>query len=125
MKTKILLASLMLFMLCMTGCKKDEPEQEQNKKETNVLDPAYCTNVKVEESYHTSIDDLNIRTYDANGYKVGTGTNLGSYLVPYDGYMLIDYTCGKKTYKDNRINVGSAHELRVVLYSDGEVEVAN
>jgi hypothetical protein len=59
---------------------------------------------------------------DENGKVVGTGDYLGSYYVPYDGTLTINWKHRESTYdsfitSEYTFNVKSAHQLDVILYN--------
>lgn len=132
MKTKTIFASMMLCVLCLMGCNQNNPEEQQKEDpETTVLDPAYCTNVTIKSNnyYDGKVEIDNICIYDKNDKQVGSGKYFASYLVPYDGYMLLSYHSNLhvydsstgyqweygRGYKNQRVDVGSAHALVVIL----------
>ena len=134
MKTKSIFASMMLCVLCLMGCNQNNPEEQQKEDpETTVLDPAYCTNVTIRENSYSGCEVVidNIYIYDKNDKQVGSGKYFASYLVPYDGYMLLSYHSNLYVYDHNyhweygrgyenqRVDVGSAHALVVSLICYG------
>jgi hypothetical protein len=145
---KILFA---LAMVCLCSCSNnitnpevDEPTNEPNnetKTETpstnGTLDgeTSNCLiNISVDGDGYSlkSIDCIQLNSLtikDKNGKVVGTGKYWGSYYVPYDGTLTInwkhrdDYTSyGEFTAtwanSEYTFNVASAHTLDVIVYND-------
>ena len=131
---KVLLA-LGITIVCLCSCSNnitnnpdvDEPTNE-TKTETpstnNTLDDetSNCLiNISVESGWSANYIVLNSLTIkDKNGKVVGTGNYWGSYYVPYDGTLTINwkhrgYDWYEWVTSEYTFNVGSAHELSVVM----------
>lgn len=131
---KILLA-LGITIVCLCSCSNnitnnpdvDEPTNE-TKTETpstnNTLDDetSNCLiHISVESGWSANYIALNSLTIkDKNGKVVGTGNYWGSYYVPYDGTLTINwkhrgYDWEEWVTSEYTFNVGSAHELSVVM----------
>ena len=140
---KILFA---LAMVCLCSCSNnitnpelDEPTNEPNnetKTETpstnGTLDDekSNCLiNISAEgsQSSYATVDYLQLNSLtikDENGKVVGTGDYWGSYYVPYDGTLTInwnhrEYEKYSFVTSEYTFNVRSAHQLDVVVYNSG------
>ena len=116
---KKILSALMLCLvsIIIAGCtSKNAPETPKT------LDPDEPTcKVNLETSYATI---TSVVIYDKSGNVVGTGSYVGTYLVPYYGYIVLDWegTHNSKSRKCTyTLYVESAAELDVELghYANG------
>lgn len=137
---KVLLA-LGITIVCLCSCSNNitnNPDVDEPTNETKTETPSTNNTLDDETSnclIHISVDgsSTNLTTVsyiklnsllikDKNGKVVGTGSYWGSYYVPYDGTLTINWE--HKGYNNNWVNseytfnVGSAHELNVVVYND-------
>ena len=138
---KILFA---LAMVCLCSCSNnitnpelDEPNNETNN-ETKTETPSTNGTLDDEKSNclinisadgtpsstnYATVDYLQLNSLtikDKNGKVVGTGNYWGSYYVPYDGTLTINWKHRGHDYdewviSEYTFNVGSAHELSVVM----------
>ena len=141
---KKILSALGIIVICLCSCNNnitnpevDEPNNE-TKTETKTETPSTngtlndeksncLINISAEgsQSNYAKVDYLVLNSLtikDENGKVVGTGAYWGSYYVPYDGTLTIDwnhreYTGDSWVASQYTFNVKSAHQLDVVVYN--------
>lgn len=143
---KKILSALGIIVICLCSCNNnitnpelDEPNNE-TKTETKTETPSTngtlideksncLINISVESSSgsttnYATVDYLQLNSLtikDENGKVVGTGDYWGSYYVPYDGTLTINWNHrgggGSFVTSEYTFNVRSAHQLDVVVYN--------
>ena len=141
---KKILSALGIVAICLCSCNNnitnpelDEPTNEptnETKTETPSTngtlndEKSNCLiNISAEgsQSSYATVDYLQLNSLtikDENGKVVGTGDYWGSYYVPYDGTLTInwnhrDYRYDSFVTSEYTFNVRSAHQLDVVVYN--------
>lgn len=140
---KKILVALGIVAICLCSCNNNitNPEVDEPNNETKTETPSTngtlddeksncLINISAEGSSTSStnyatVDYLQLNSLtikDENGKVVGTGDYLGSYYVPYDGTITInwnhrEYTGDSFTTSEYTFNVKSAHQLDVILYN--------
>ena len=138
---KKILVALGIVAICLCGCNNNitNPEVDEPNNETKTETPSTNGTLDDEKSnclVSISVDGSNNGDYasfkylmlnsltikDENGKVVGTGDFLGSYYVPYDGTITINWNHRESTSdsfitSEYTFNVKSAHQLDVILYN--------
>ena len=133
---KKILSALGIIVICLCSCNNNitNPEVDEPKNETKTETPNTNSTLDNEKSncllnigiyrQYSSVEYLVLNSLtikDENGKVVGTGAYWGSYYVPYDGTLTInwkhrgpsdDFVTSEYTF-----NVKSAHQLDVVVYN--------
>ena len=123
-----------LAMVCLCSCSNNitNPEVDEPNNETRTETPSTngtlndeksncLINISVKSGWSANYIALNSLTIkDKNGKVVGTGNYWGSYYVPYDGTLTINwkhrhFVSDEWVISEYTFNVGSAHELSVVM----------
>ena len=139
---KILLA-LGVTIVCLCSCSNNitnNPDVDEPNNETRTETPSTngtlndeksncLINISAESSSsstdYATVDYLQLNSLtikDGNGKVVGTGDYWGSYYVPYDGTLTINWNHREyENYSfitsEYTFNVRSAHQLDVVVYN--------
>ena len=138
---KKILSALGIIVICLCSCNNNitNPEVDEPKNETNTETPNTNSTLDNEKSNcllnisadgsdngsRAKVDYLilnNLTIKDENGQVVGTGAYWGSYYVPYDGTLTINWKHRDGLSDDfvnseYTFNVKSAHQLDVVVYN--------
>ena len=144
---KKILVALGIVAICLCSCNNNitNPEVDEPNNETKTETPSTNgtlddekSNCLVHISAESSSSSTNYATVDylvlnsltikdKNGKVVGTGSYWGSYYVPYDGTLTINWnhreydgsnsSWNQWTTSEYIFNVQSAHELEVVVYN--------
>ena len=136
---KKILSALGIIVICLCSCNNNitNPEvDEQNTNSTLDNEESNClVNISVlgdgsswNSGIKSSVDYLVLKSltiYDKNGKEVGSGNYWGSYYVPYDGTLTIEwnhrgYTDDSWVASQYTFDVKSAHQLNVMIcnYND-------
>ena len=132
---KKILSALGIIVICLCSCNNNitNPELDEPKNETKTETPNTNSTLDNEKSNcllnispintgYSSVEDLVLNSLtikDENGKVVGSGDYWGSYYVPYDGTLTInwkhrgghaDFVTSEYTF-----NVKSAHQLDFVV----------
>ncbi len=123
------LCFLLLVVLSMgfMGCNRTIKEK---LSDIDSLDPNKCTSVTIKGSYgdpafaREKNDNLKlVRIYDSSDNLVGQGSLCGTYLVPYYGYIHIEWYSGDYKDKENvcsdDVSVGTLNKLCIVFRTLG------
>ena len=136
---KILLA-LGVTIVCLCSCSNNitnNPDVDEPNNETRTETPSTNGTLNDEKSNclvnissdgsnssYASIDYLVLNSLtikDENGKVVGTGDYWGSYYVPYDGTLTINWNHRENTNafvtSEYTFNVKSAHQLDIVVFN--------
>lgn len=137
---KKILSALGIIVICLCSCNNNitNPEVDEPKSETKTETPntnstldnekSNCLlniNIGIDAKYssveYLVLNSLTIK--DENGKVVGSGDYWGSYYVPYDGTLTINWK--HRGWADDdfvnseyTFNVKSAHQLDFVVYND-------
>ena len=140
---KKILVALGIVAICLCSCNNNitNPEVDEPNNETKTETPSTngtlddeksncLINISAEGSSTSStnyatVDYLQLNSLtikDENGRVVGTGDYWGSYYVPYDGTLTINWSHREyRNYSfitsEYTFNVRSAHQLDVVVYN--------
>ena len=140
---KKILSALGIIVICLCSCNNNitNPEVDEPNNETKTETPSTngalndeksncLINISAESASssinYATVDYLQLNSLtikDENGKVVGTGAYWGSYYVPYDGTLTINWK-HRYAYTDfvtaeYTFNVKSAHQLDVVVYNSG------
>ena len=138
---KKILSALGIIVICLCSCNNNitNPEVDEPKNETKTETPNTNSTLDNEKSncllnispmgYYNklaSVDYLMLNSLtikDEDGKVVGTGDYWGSYYVPYDGTLTINwkhrgYTSDAFVTSEYTFKVKSAHQLDFVVYND-------
>jgi hypothetical protein len=136
---KKILSALGIIVICLCSCNNNitNPEVDEPKNETKTETPNTNSTLDNEKSncllnispisYYQRLSSVeylvlnSLTIKDENGKVVGTGAYWGSYYVPYDGTLTINWK-HRDAYTDfvtseYTFNVKSAHQLDVVVYN--------
>lgn len=139
---KKILVALGIVAICLCSCNNNitNPEVDEPNNETKTETPSTngtlndeksncLINISAESSSsstnYATVDYLQLNSLtikDENGKVVGTGDYWGSYYVPYDGTLTINWNHREyRNYSfvtsEYTFNVRSAHQLDVVVYN--------
>ena len=140
---KKILVALGIVAICLCSCNNNitNPEVDEPNNETKTETPSTngtlddeksncLINISAEGSSTSStnyatVDYLQLNSLtikDENGKVVGTGDYWGSYYVPYDGTLTINWSHREHwnysfVTSEYTFNVRSAHQLDVVVYN--------
>lgn len=130
---KKILVALGIVAIGLCSCNIINPEVDEPNIGTNTeTSQNYCLvtvsadGAKEGQLDYASMDYLvfnKITINDKDGKEVGNSAYLGSYYVPHDGTITINWkhrdgTGDSFTTSEYTINVGSAHQLDVVIFND-------